>query len=171
MYRPIRLNTLIPVLTGLLIAACSGDGVASTQSPATEPPIEIPTTYVIIDTVIHAGPVDGGGRISFEVRETQDSTRETLAGGQVVVYDYEMVDLEVTMDLADECAGADDPATVGLPGPFPVDADGRVEILDDELRLEGVLHRTASGLVRIDLVIDGERCVIGPRSWAANPTS
>jgi hypothetical protein len=162
------------VAVGLLLAACSGAATEVTTSPASTTtsaslPVDVPTTYVVIDPVAYAGPIEGGGRISFGIRETEDSTRETLADGQVVVYDYEMTDLAVTADAPGECAGIDGPTTFEDPGPFPIDAGGRIEAAAGPLLLEGIIDRSGAGFLRFDLVVDGEACVIGPLSWMANP--
>ena len=162
-----RITAVVAALT-VLVAAC-GDGAspATTTMATTTTAVEVPTTYVVIDTGRFEGSVDAGGMIAFEVRETVASTQETLAGGQVVVYDYEMVGLEITLDLAEAgCDGGDDQTTVSRPGPFPIGTGGEVAAAGDGLRLEGTVHRTASGTIRLDL---GGTCNVGPLAWTAEP--
>lgn len=157
----------VPVLM-VLTAACGGEAAPAAPDPTS--PVEVPATYVVIDPVPFSGDVEGGGSISFEVQETDTSTGETLAGGQVVVHVYEMMDLVVAVDVGDAGCEGGGPVTIALPGPHAIGAGGEVGVLGDGLRLEGTVHRTASGLLWLDLLVDGVSCAAGPLSWSADPT-
>jgi hypothetical protein len=155
----------IPAVAAALVLCVTACGDGTSPAATTTTAVEVPTTYVVIDTGRFEGSVDAGGTIVFEVRETAASTGETLAGGQVVVYDYEMVGLEITLDLAEAgCDGGDDQITVSRPGPFPIGTGGEVAAAGDGLRLEGTVHRTATGTIRLDL---GDTCNVGPLAWTA----
>jgi hypothetical protein len=162
-----RRARLVLTVVAALAAGCAGDAVPTSAGPTV--PVEVPTTYVVIDTGPFAGSIEGGGSISFEVREVGDAPRPTLADGQVVVYDYELTDLVATVDLAAAGCEGGGPVTVRPGGSFSIGAGGEVGILGGGLRLEGTVHRSAAGLLWLDLPVDGEPCAAGPLSWSADP--
>ena len=159
--------------TGLESTSESGSGTTETEAPVV---VEVPTTYVVVPTRLHSGPitpVDGSaGSISFEVSETDASTHETLAGGQVVVYDYVVEGLQVTLDLEDHPCGAasiTEEITVEFDGGIAVDAGGRFFTTSDQIEIDGWLGNGASGTLTVHLPAEGSRqaCSFGPASWSA----
>jgi hypothetical protein len=162
-----RTLAVVALAVGLL-AGCGGARGDSPPEPTDAPP----TTYVIIRTGGWSGSLaadDGfSGTISFTVRETEDSTHETLAGGQVVVYDYVIEDLEVVLDVEGfpcPSGAVTGEVRASIRGAIPIDAGAHFSGETAEMTIEGSAFGGASGTVTV--VLDGDVCAYGPVAWSA----
>ncbi|MCJ7726504.1 MAG: hypothetical protein MUP76_08985 [Acidimicrobiia bacterium] len=157
------------LLTG--VAGCGDDGGGTTTDSvaATDAP---PTTYLITRTGIWSGSVeavgDSAGTITFAVVETDASTHEVLAEGQVVVYDFAVEDLEVVLDLAGyECPSGDVTGEIraSIAGAIPIDTGSNFAASGAEMTIEGSTYGGAMGTVTV--VVDEAGCVYGAVAWVA----
>jgi len=184
----VRRITIITIGVLVALAACAdGTGTTMTQNGAvandatttvpkeTSPVITVvspPTTYVAHITGEYSGRIEENdelsGAISFSLRDV--GSGDTLADGQIIDVDYQVVDLRITLTMADFVCGATavaDETELFLPGPFPVDLFD-FEAQGPNFAVEGTFGfgRSVSGTVTGTVHVENAVCQLESVPWS-----